>query len=168
MGSNIQTELEKLDVPLKAFSLRLTQNQTDAEDLYQDTTLVIITKIEQFQQGTNFKAWASTIMRNLFIENCRKKSRRATILKEIKGYHPLWGAVNRTRNNNGEAFLNYEELLLMVNTLNQELRIPFWMAHQGYKYEEIATHLNIPIGTTKSRVFFARKKLRKIYNSIYS
>ena len=145
MKSNLQTELKKLDVSLKAFSLRLTQNQTDAEDLYQDTALVIITKIERFRQGTDFKAWANAIMRNLFISNCRKRSRRTIIQKEFRGYLPFWSSTNGTKHNNGEAYLNYEELLLMINTLNQELRIPFWMAHQGYKYEEIATHLNLSL-----------------------
>ena len=168
MKSNIQSELKKLDVPLKAFSLRLTQNQTDAEDLYQDTTLVIITKIEQFQPGTNFKAWASAIMRNLFIESCRKKSRRVAIQNKIIDYQPSWGLINHTKSNNGETNLNYKELRLMINTLNLELRVPFWMSYQGYKYQEIANHLNIPVGTIKSRVFFARKKLRGIYNSIYN
>ena len=51
----------------------------------------------------------------------------------------------------------------MVNRLGEEFRVPFWMAYQGYKYDEIADKLEVPLGTVKSRIFFARKKLQRMY-----
>ena len=51
----------------------------------------------------------------------------------------------------------------MVNKLPDDLRIPFWMAYQGYKYEEISRRLGSPLGTIKSRIFFARRRLQAMY-----
>lgn len=51
----------------------------------------------------------------------------------------------------------------MVAELPDDLRIPFWMAYQGYKYEEISQKLGSPLGTIKSRIFFARRKLQAMY-----
>ena len=65
--------------------------------------------------------------------------------------------------NSGETNIAYGELLKMVNKLPDEFRVPFWMAHQGYKYDEIADRLEVPLGTVKSRIFFARKKLQRMY-----
>ena len=55
--------------------------------------------------------------------------------------------------------------LKMVHRLGDEFRVPFWMAYQGYKYDEIADRLDVPLGTVKSRIFFARKKLQKMYRT---
>ena len=66
-------------------------------------------------------------------------------------------------NNDGEGNVAYGELLKMVNRLGEEFRVPFWMAYQGYKYDEIADKLEVPLGTVKSRIFFARKKLQRMY-----
>ena len=63
----------------------------------------------------------------------------------------------------GESDATYQELLRMVAELPDDLRIPFWMAYQGYKYEEISQKLGSPLGTIKSRIFFARRKLQAMY-----
>ncbi|MBP8238998.1 MAG: RNA polymerase sigma factor, partial [Saprospiraceae bacterium] len=77
--SSIPEQLEKITQTLRAFALKLTGSEMDAEDLYQDTTMRIITNSEKYLQGTNFKAWAVTIMRNIFINNYRKRVRRNLI-----------------------------------------------------------------------------------------
>ena len=64
----------------------------------------------------------------------------------------------------GESNAAYKELLKMVATLPEEFKRPFWMAYKGYKYDEIAEELEAPLGTIKSRIFFARRKLRNMYN----
>ena len=67
--------------------------------------------------------------------------------------------------NDGEGDMNYNELMKMVDVLPDDFRKPFMMAYQGFKYDEIAEELDSPLGTIKSRIFFARKKLQKMYDS---
>ena len=146
--NQIQEQLDAISGSLRAFSLKLTGNASDAEDLYQDTALRIITNADKYRQGTNFKAWAVTIMRNIFINNYRKKVRRNMIIDQTPNNYYL-NSGDKTVINEGEANVAFDELLSMV------------------KYEEIADELESPLGTIKSRIFFARKKLQKMYNDRY-
>ena len=160
----IYEQLESISGSLRAFSLKLTGNAADADDLYQDTALRIMSNADKYQEGTNFKAWAVTIMRNIFINNYRKKVRRGTILDQTpNNYYINSGDVSV--NNDGETNAAYKELLKMVSSLPDEFKRPFWMAYKGYKYDEIAEKLDAPLGTIKSRIFFARRKLRKMYET---
>jgi RNA polymerase sigma-70 factor (ECF subfamily) len=138
----------------------------DAEDLYQDTTMRIITNAEKYLQGTNFKAWAVTIMRNIFINNYRKRVRRNLIIDQTPNNYYINSGENSI-GNEGETDITFIELLSMVNSLPEDFRKPFMMAYEGYKYEEIAEELGSPLGTIKSRIFFARKKLQKMYADYY-
>ena len=58
---------------LKSFAYNFTKNTEDAEDLLQDTLLKAIRYKDNFQDGTNFKGWLFTIMRNIFINNYNMK-----------------------------------------------------------------------------------------------
>jgi len=164
--NQIQGQLDAISGSLRAFSLKLTGNMSDAEDLYQDTALRIITNAEKYRQGTNFKAWAVTIMRNIFINNYRKKVRRNMIIDQTPNNYYL-NSGDKTVVNEGESNVAFKELLSMVDRLPEDFRKPFMMAYKGYKYEEIANELESPLGTIKSRIFFARKKLQKMYNERY-
>ena len=162
MLASIYDQLGKVNQSLRAFSLKLTGNLSDANDLYQDTALRIISNADKYREGTNFKAWAVTIMRNIFINNYRKRVRRGTILDQTpNNYYLNSGDVSVI--NEGETNASYKELVEMVGTLPDEFKQPFWMAYKGYKYDEIAEKLEAPLGTIKSRIFFARRKLRKLY-----
>ena len=162
--NQIQDQLDRISSSLRAFSLKLTGNNVDAEDLYQDTALRIITNADKYNPGTNFKAWAVTIMRNIFINNYRKKVRRNMIIDQTPNNYYL-NSGDKSVSNEGESNVAYSELLKMVNSLPEDFRKPFIMAFQGYKYDEIAEELGSPLGTIKSRIFFARKKLQKLYNN---
>ncbi|MEL6667404.1 MAG: RNA polymerase sigma factor, partial [Bacteroidota bacterium] len=59
--------------------------------------------------------------------------------------------------------VTFNELQELVDRLPDDFRVPFLMAYQGFKYDEIAEQLGSPLGTIKSRIFFARKKLQKMY-----
>lgn len=74
---------------------------------------------------------------------------------------------DKTVVNEGESNVAFKELLSMVDRLPEDFRKPFMMAYKGFKYEEIADELESPLGTIKSRIFFARKKLQKMYNERY-
>ena len=159
---NIYEMIESVSSSLRAFAMKLTGSEQDANDLYQDTSLRIISNAEKFRPGTNFKAWAVTIMRNIFINNYRKKMRRGVILDQTPNNYYI-NSGDRTIVNDGEGNTAYKELLKMVSDLPEEFKRPFWMAYKGYKYDEIAQELNAPLGTIKSRIFFARRKLKKAY-----
>ncbi len=161
--NQIQDQLDTISNSLRAFSLKLTGNNSDAEDLYQDTALRIITNADKYKPGTNFKAWAVTIMRNIFINNYRKKMRRNLIIDQTPNNYYL-NSSDRAVENDGEQLVAFKELVSMVDALPDDFRIPFMMAYQGYKYDEIAEELGSPLGTIKSRIFFARKKLQKMYD----
>ncbi len=162
MFDKIQEHLNSVNNTLRAFSLKLTGDLADAEDLYQDTAMRIISNADKYQPNTNFKAWAVTIMRNVFINNYRKKMRRGVILDQTNNNYYI-NSGDKVEKNGGEGNVAYGELLKLVNKLGDEFRVPFWMAYQGYKYDEIAERLDVPLGTVKSRIFFARKKLQKMY-----
>ncbi|MEY4106791.1 MAG: hypothetical protein RL181_1133 [Bacteroidota bacterium] len=162
----IQVQLDKISPSLRAFALKLTNNTMDAEDLFQDTAFRIITNAEKYHAGTNFKAWAVTIMRNIFINNYRKKLRRNLVIDQTPNNYLLDSGTEAIPND-GETSLELTELIGMVETLPEDFRKPFIMAFEGFKYEEIAEELGSPLGTIKSRIFFARKKLQKLYREYY-
>lgn len=153
----IQQYLEKYGLSLKLFSYKLSGNETDAEDLYQDTVIKIMTHFDKYEEDTNFKAWSMTIMKNLFINNYRKEKRRKRISAENATVHSRYA--DDSVENEALVKIKMDELTNVVNKLNQSYKMPFEMAYKGYKYEEIATILKLPVGTIKSRIFVARKKI---------
>lgn len=150
-----KTHIVTLDPQLKRYALRLTSNQEDALDLCQDTLVKAITYRAKFTH-TNLKAWTFTIMKNIFINGYRRKlKQREWMLHETK---------NRTAflnisYDNPASVQNYNEIVHELNNLENSLKEPFSMYLDGFKYKEIADHLNLPIGTIKSRIFQARKFL---------
>lgn len=165
--NQISDQLERISNSLRAFSLKLTGNNSDAEDLYQDTAVRIITNADKYNPGTNFKAWAVTIMRNIFINNYRKKVRRNMIIDQTPNNYYI-NSGDRIVDNDGETNVTFNELMALVDTLPEDFKVPFMMAYEGFKYEEIAEELGSPLGTIKSRIFFARKKLQKLYEDTYA
>lgn len=61
--------------------------------------------------------------------------------------------------------MGVQDIQEMLNALTPTYRVPFLMHFQGYEYQEIADHLEIPIGTVKSRLHEARKKLQRMVDS---
>jgi RNA polymerase sigma-70 factor (ECF subfamily) len=145
---------------LNAFAYNLTKNQEDAKDLYQETAFRAITNKDKFRPGTNFKAWLFTIMKNIFINNYRKKVKKNTIIDTTENMYFINSGATIVDNDAGRNIL-MEELEGMINNLEDSTRKPFMMHFLGYKYQEIADKLKLPLGTVKSRIFFARKALKE-------
>lgn len=148
---------------LRAFAIQLTRDKNDADDLYQDTVYKAIRYRHLYQPHTNMQAWMMTIMRNTFINDWRrlKRKQQATQL-------PITGVtltLNDAADNQGESNVSMQELTQLVEQLDDTFKIPFLMAYRGYKYEEIADELQLPLGTIKSRIHQARKMLKaKVLN----
>ena len=160
----IQEQLPLIEKYLRNFAYYMTKDNSSAEDLYQETLLKILTKIHLFKEGTNFKAWCATIMRNLFINNYRRK-KQANIIHDYSN-NDFYINSGNTVNNGAEAKIAYRELVGLINTLSKALAVPFLMRYRGYRYEEIAEALNLPMGTVKSRIFLARRHLKKEYRKL--
>jgi len=144
---------------LNAFAYNLTKNVDDARDLFQETAYRAIKNQEKFRPGTNFKAWLMTIMKNIFINDYRKKVKRNTFSDATdNNYFINSGA--RTEVNGAEGNILIKELTNMIDDLQDGFKIPFMMHFKGFKYNEISEHMNLPLGTVKSRIFFARKELK--------
>jgi RNA polymerase sigma-70 factor (ECF subfamily) len=154
-----QTNLLRLQSNLLNFAYMLTSNRDDAYDLLQDTTLKALDNEEKFATNTNFKGWVFTIMRNIFINNYRRGVRAATTVDTTDNLYHL----NLSQESGLEApeeSLHAGEITRAIDAFPDEYRIPFTMHVEGYKYQEIAEHMHLPLGTVKSRIFFARKKLQ--------
>lgn len=153
-------EFQAISHSLRLFARKLTQNnQALAEDLFQETACKAFSNRNNYQPNTNMKAWLLTIMKNIFINEYRKTKRRKTFQDNSPGQSILHTGTE-TVMNDGESNLAMQELHGMLNQLEDGLRIPFLMQYQGIPYQEIAEHMQLPIGTVKSRIHFARKHLK--------
>ena len=146
---------------LQVFTRRFTSDQDESLDLVQDTILKALTYKDKFREDTNLKGWLFTIMRNTFINNYRKTKNGRTLRDHTKDLYFLNVEDTHTFNGPATAF-EYNDVWKHVNTLRDELLTPFKLHISGYKYQEIAEQLNIPIGTVKNRIFTARKEIQKM------
>jgi RNA polymerase sigma-70 factor (ECF subfamily) len=160
------SRLNGLTTLLHSFAYNLTKNTEDAKDLYQETAFRALSNRDKFQPGTNFKAWMFTIMKNIFINNYRKKVKANTILDTTDNQYYLNSGSHAT-GNAAEGSIMLKELNTLVSSLDDSIRIPFLMHFEGFKYQEIADELQLPLGTVKSRIFFARKELKDKIMSNY-
>lgn len=151
---------------LHSFAYNLTKNVEDAKDLFQETAFRAMTNREKFRAGTNFKAWLFTIMKNIFINNYRKKVKANTIIDSTDNMFYINSGKN-TVNNGAESTILMKELSNRIDSLDDSIRIPFMMHYKGFKYQEIADELELPLGTVKSRIFFARKELKQVIRKDY-
>ncbi|CAN5238310.1 RNA polymerase sigma factor [soil metagenome] len=151
------TELRPM---LRSLTYRFTSNKEESQDLVQDTILKALTYRDKFRSDTNLKGWLFTIMRNTFINNYRKNQREKTTHDTTKELYVLNVEDESTFNKPGGS-LEFKEVWRNMNSIKDELLIPFKMHATGYKYHEIAEHLKIPIGTVKNRIFHARKEIQK-------
>lgn len=145
---------------MKPIAINLTKDINDAQDLMQETLLKALSNREKFNDGTNLKAWIYTIMKNLFINNYRRKRKRNTIMDSTDNLFYLSGPSHEIPND-GENSLHVSDIQESINALSNDYKVPFLMHFEGYKYEEIAKKLKLPVGTVKSRIHLARKELKE-------
>ena len=157
--STVQNKLMALQGNLLNFAYMLTSNRDDAYDLLQDTTLKVLDNEEKFAENVNFKGWVFTIMRNIFINNYRRVVRSATVIDRTEDLYHL-NASQESSIDSVEGTYAAGEISAAINSFSDEYRIPFSMHVAGYKYNEIAEKMDLPLGTIKSRIFFARQRLQ--------
>ena len=145
---------------LLRFAFKLTSDHEDANDLLQETSLKVLDNEDKYMPETNFKGWAYTIMRNIFINNYRRVVREQTFVDTTENLYHLNSGFEAVAESTDSAY-DLKELHRIVNSLPKEYKVPFSMHVAGFKYREIAEKLNLPLGTVKSRIFFTRKKLQQ-------
>lgn len=162
--SNKQTleqDLVLMQSNMLSYALTLTSNKDEAQDLTQEATLKALTNIDKYYDNVNFKGWVFTIMHNIFVNNYRRFMRSQTKLESPENLYNL-NIPQDSGFNTPEGRYTYMEIMSVINNFADEYKIPFTLHFRGYKYEEIAQKQGLPLGTVKSRIFFARKRLQEI------
>lgn len=153
-------EVKEQSGPLKNYALHLTQNIEDANDLLQETMLKALNNREKFQADTNLKGWLYTIMKNTFINSYRRMVKRNTFTDTTENSFYLNSLFN-SEMNTAEATVALGDIQKEIEMLPKDLKNSFMMNFRGFKYQEIADHYGIPIGTVKTRIHLARQILKK-------
>lgn len=145
---------------LKPYAISLTGDHEDAKDLYQETVMRALQNRDKYQLGSNPRGWLYIIMRNAFINNYRRNKRSlnvdeyGTLHTELQLYK-----MKHTAQNEGWSNMQIREIRQAIDALPAAIQQAFELHYRGYKYQEIADMLDAPLGTVKSRIYFARKIL---------
>jgi RNA polymerase sigma-70 factor (ECF subfamily) len=139
---------------LKPFAITLTKDHETAKDLCQETLCKAFTYREKYEPGTNIKAWLFTIMRNIFINDYRRASRKKVVMDTVKQSLSPYAL-------SSEMSARLKEINTAIYHLPVIFKTACLLYLHGYKYHEIAVALNEPLGTIKSRIHFAKKLLQK-------
>ena len=145
---------------LKPFAVTLTKDSETAKDLLQETMYRALANREKYNAGTNIKAWLYTIMRNIFINDYRRRVKQH-VVQDISTNEFLLNSNQLAVVNAAESNLIMKEVQQAVYKLPDIFKNPFILYFEGYKYNEIAALLKEPLGTIKSRIHFARKLLKE-------
>ena len=145
---------------LRPFAINLTKDSETAEDLYQNTLYKALSNKDKYHSGTNIRAWLYTIMRNIFINEYRRKVKQKTIFDSSPNDF-LINHNQATISNAAESNIRIKEIRKHIKELPEIFKTPFLLYCDGYRYNEIAEALEQPLGTIKSRIHFARKLLKE-------
>lgn len=143
---------------LKPFAITLTRDSEVAKDLFQETIYRALANREKYNVGTNIRAWLYTIMRNIFINNYRRKVKQNTIVDTSPNEFLLDNKQMSVETTESAMFV--KDIMAYIYKLPEIFKQPFLLYFDGFRYHEIAHMLDEPLGTVKSRIHFARKMLK--------
>ncbi len=145
-------------------ALNFAGNRDDASDITQDIFIKVYNNIEKFEVDKNFNSWLLTLSKNYCIDYWRKQKNTRNQLELDEGIYD--GTVHdgaRTPEDNMVRSSESQYLRDKLRQLPPDLRTLIIMRDiQDYTYQEISEHLDVPMGTIKSRINRARIKLAKI------
>jgi|TARA_B110000238_G_C16031000_1_gene397530 RNA polymerase sigma-70 factor (ECF subfamily) len=144
--------------PLRFYALKLTADEEQANDLLQDTNIKALLNKDKIESSISLKSWLYTIMKNTFINQYRRSVKLTEIKTNIK-HQAYLSFPTSTLFLPADKTIAIQDIKKEIKLLKKDYRIPFQMKLEGFKYKEIADHMEINIGTVKSRVFHARKEL---------
>lgn len=161
MTLSFKQRILSLQGNLLSFACQLTSSREEAHDLLQDTTLKVLDNESKYVDNVNFKGWVFTIMRNIFINNYRRTVRQATVVDKTADLYHL-NMPQSSGIGSPEGTFSAKEITKVIDSFGEGYRQPFMLHVEGYKYSEIAEIMDLPVGTVKSRIFFARRRLQTI------
>ncbi len=148
------------------FGLRLTSDPNDTEDLVQDTIVKAYRFFSSYEKGTNAKAWLFRILKNSYINNYRKKSKKPQEVDydEVSMFYETIRA-ERTETSDLEDKMFREliddDLSRALDKIPEDFRTVVLLCDvEDFTYEEIANMLDVPIGTIRSRLHRGRNLLK--------
>ncbi len=165
-----EQDVAELIPQLYGMALRLARNRPDAEDLVQEALLRAYRGYHTFRAGTNLKAWLFRILTNTFINEYRRRSRRPreTELDESGGvlpypsHTPRFQSWSKAPEDHLIEQIFESDIVEAIEGLPVIYRIPVLLADvEGLSYKEIASALDLPMGTVMSRLHRGRNALRK-------
>lgn len=151
-----RSEMSALLPDLRAFARFLVRDRTQADDLVQDTVVRALGALDQFQAGTNLKAWLFTILRNLFYEQGRRRRREAAALS---AHLPVEEAVRPDQADAAEV-RDLEQVLWKLSPVLREALV--LVGVQELTHEQASRICGVPVGTMKARVSRARTELTRV------
>lgn len=154
------------------FALRLSGAPDQAEDLVQETYLRAFRSWGQYTRGTAAKSWLFTICRNVFLRGRERSGRHDAIVTEqatpsgpgLGPINPVWVSVLGV-DPEGEFFDSIvdDRIIAAIEGLPEEYRTAVVLSDvEGLPYAEIATLMDVPVGTVKSRLFRGRRQLQQV------
>jgi RNA polymerase sigma-70 factor, ECF subfamily len=155
IDQGLQRQIEAVIPRLRRYARALVRDSVTADDLVQDCLTRALSKIHLWQEGTDLCAWLFTILHNQHITLARRTARERDHLELKRDYLELARSPNQT------ARLELRDLDRAIAKLPDEQRaILLIIGLEGMGYDEVATVLNLPVGTVRSRLSRGRKTLR--------
>ncbi len=146
-------------------ALRLSGgDQPRAEDLVQETMLKAFRAWDRFEPGSNCRAWLMTILRNTFINDFRRQQARQPSVEFEQVAERSQATSLYEADPEGRIFERMlgEEVIAAIEELPDEFRLAVVLTDiEGLSYQEVAEAMGIPVGTVKSRLFRARRRLQE-------
>ena len=163
------TEAMQYAQSLYSTALRMTRNQSDAEDLVQETYLKAFRSYGSFETGTNLKAWLFRILTNTFINTYRAKQRRPQesdlgSVEDLFLYKrlPSLAGLSESAEEQLLDLFPAAEVREAIENLPETFLLPMLLNDvEGFSYKEVAEILDIPIGTVMSRLHRGRKTMQE-------
>ena len=137
----------------------MTRNYDDAQDLLQSTLLCALKSVGMYTEENNISGWLYTIMRNIFFNTTRHSGRCCCMEKE--DIERMMQLGENALNDNAEIAFDMTDIQRAIDTLDRPYKIPMSLYLSGYKYQEIAEKMGIPLGTVKSRIHASRVQLQE-------
>ena len=143
---------------LYRYAYSLTGNREDAEDLVQETMLKAYDAFGRLKKGSNVKAWLFTILRNTFLNSKRGTGKPGFFVHtELSGF-----AGGEDPSRIVQLRLDADAVREVIEQLPEEFRTPLVLCDvEGFSYKEISEIMNCPVGTVMSRLYRARRQVRK-------
>jgi RNA polymerase sigma-70 factor, ECF subfamily len=144
---------------LRRYARFLSRNTDQADDLVQECLLRAIARLETWEPGTNLRAWLIVILRNIFLNECRRTKRERLSLEGLRSAET---ASVPAQQHVKLVLAELEEAFMLLSTDHREILT--LVVIQGMTYEQAAEILGVSIGTIKSRLFRARTRLSEMVN----